>query len=307
MVRRIYLFLLSFVLIVNMCYSQYLPLSIEGAHWVVFSLEHENGPNHYLLSLEGDSIINDLTYLQIMRRSINSEAFYLSDFNPPYEVTPHAQLIGFLRDDTLARRSYVIRLESGELCNSGQEELLYDFSLLAGDTLSGCLFDEGLVERNLIEAITEAQVWGNTRKVYQMADTMFNYVEGIGGYAGIFSENLIFVPGYFKVLVNYCIGDYADCGIIIVSTNEQNRSDRISIYPVPAKDEITIDLSSMEEYKLRGIRIVNLLGQVLVREAYEPIFRNNLTLIINQLNSGIYVLELEMASGIRLLKKIQVY
>lgn len=290
----------------NACHAQYHPMAIEGAHWVIFSRIPEDIPNHHLLSTEGDTTISGLTYKKIVRRSIASEAYDIADLIPPYEVLPTATLVGFLRDDTLARRTYAIGLAPGSLCNTGEEELLYDFSLWAGDTLAGCLFNEAGPGSNIIAGVTQEQIYGHTRQVYQMTDTQTEIIEGVGGYTGIFSENIVFIVDYAPALVDYCLGHFEDCGILVVSAQDIGGGEQIAVYPNPTSSEITIDLSSMKG-ELRSITMVNMLGQVSMRQEYKTGANNQPTLMVGPLDDGIYLLSLEMGDGKRLLKKIQIH
>ncbi len=75
-------------------------------------------------------------------------------------------------------------------------------------------------------------------------------------------------------------------------------SSTINLYPNPAQENITIDL---QQNKAAQIRIVNLQGQE-VASVYQQQGNNKITLPVNYLPQGIYIIEIQTADG-RAIKK----
>jgi hypothetical protein len=148
--------------------AQYQPTAIEGANWIIFSITNtatESAIDHHVINISGDTIINSLIYKKIHKQRIANDAHYLQDFTPPFIVTSD-ELIGFLRDDTLAQRVYIIDLNTPSSCLE-QEDLFYDFALNEGDTLLGCFFDPS----SIIDATNQEVIWGEDRQVFFLVDT----------------------------------------------------------------------------------------------------------------------------------------
>ena len=81
-------------------------------------------------------------------------------------------------------------------------------------------------------------------------------------------------------------------------SNENNISDEISIYPNPAKEQVTIELTD----NIDNVRVVNYVGQ----EVYSKRITSEDVLQIDHLNSGSYVVRLTTNSGETLIKRFVV-
>ena len=81
-------------------------------------------------------------------------------------------------------------------------------------------------------------------------------------------------------------------------SNDNNISGEISIYPNPAKEEVTIELTD----NIDNVRVVNYVGQ----EVYSKRITSEDVLQIDHLNSGSYVVRLTTNSGETLIKRFVV-
>jgi hypothetical protein len=79
---------------------------------------------------------------------------------------------------------------------------------------------------------------------------------------------------------------------------EDNVSDAVSIYPNPAKEQVTIELTD----NIDNVRVVNYVGQ----EVYSKRITSEDVLQIDHLNSGSYVVRLTTNSGETLIKRFVV-
>jgi hypothetical protein len=123
----------------------------------------------------GDTVINGQTYIRI-------DEHYLSMTNnfccpPPGDAGP-----GYLREDTVSRQVYWLNMQTGE------ENLLFDFSLDVGDTLEGYLYECTLVIRTVV-SVDSVLIGQNYRRRINFDTTQdcthFSIIEGIGSTCGL--------------------------------------------------------------------------------------------------------------------------
>jgi hypothetical protein len=76
---------------------------------------------------------------------------------------------------------------------------------------------------------------------------------------------------------------------------EDNVSDAVSIYPIPAKEYVTIELTS----NIETVRVVNYVGQ----EVYSKTITDEHTLQIEHLQAGSYIVKMTTNSGETLTKR----
>ncbi len=128
-----------------------------------------------------DTVIDGLTYRKCMSQQLIQ--VNPGPFCPPFNVDSTRYLVAFLREDTLARRVYINNAETG-----GNDQLLYDFSLNAGDTLHSDYLGYG--ETIVIQAVdSETLNNGETRKRLVINPLLNSYyTEGIGGSYGLFKQ-----------------------------------------------------------------------------------------------------------------------
>lgn len=154
--------------------QSYLPMLEDGKEWFLsYSCSQFCGGNWYLrynLYLDGDSTINGTSYQRMMGRS---------------QITPgpnfgNPGLFGFFREDTLAGHVYTL-----SECVPGSpvtEQLLFDFSLEVGDTMSNCI-DSTILVTNVTSITT---LDGVVRRVIEVDDDYDHVngntmIEGLGG------------------------------------------------------------------------------------------------------------------------------
>jgi hypothetical protein len=74
----------------------------------------------------------------------------------------------------------------------------------------------------------------------------------------------------------------------ITSINENN-SDKVAVYPNPLKDKVNVKAEQM-----KSLTVVNMTGQVVMRQDVDT---DETTLDLSELNSGLYILNIETESG----------
>lgn len=286
MIRR-FTILLSVFMITFDVYGQYEPMAVEGAHWVVFDKD-DDGTYHHMLKLEGDSTINIDMYKKLYRQEILSDATSVQDFLPPYYLIGTQQLIGMIRDDVQEEIVYGIFFTTPFFeCNTGEEELVHDYSLTVGSLLPGCLHEYQGIPITGIDSIKTELLWGKQREV-QYVWPGYRFIEGIGGNAGPFSSSFITVPGVITEVVDYCIGTDAGCGLGPVGTNEAFGAGQL-VFPNPASEYLKIELG----HECAGdiyMRLRDAAGKVVRQMAFDCGTNSTITVNTNDLSAGVYFL-----------------
>ena len=188
-----------------------------------------------------------------------------------------------MREDTANREVYTIILPPTILnCPSNQEVLLYDFfNLSIGDTLNSCTSYSSHPCPEITSIYPSTYGFNNT-VIYEYGGcptTISNrYFEGIGGWDGLFEDQLNSVNTIMK---GYCIGSDANCGII-TGVEKLTNNNSLNIYPNPNQGVFNIEINNIEN---GVIEVYNISGQLLLQQ--------NLNKNINQIDlvnqpKGIY-------------------
>jgi plastocyanin len=85
--------------------------------------------------------------------------------------------------------------------------------------------------------------------------------------------------------------------------NTVNAENQVLLYPIPAADFVTIDLSSTGE-KFERISILNLVGKEML-SFYDPSGTSYQKLDINGFNPGLYLMKIDIGGGTRIFKFIK--
>jgi len=222
--------------------QQYYPLIEENRSWNVLNVVPSWGPpfdsscNTASYFISGDSILNTIEY----------KKFFIS-----FEETPvNWTLIGFLREDGLKKVWYRRIVDTNEV-------LLYDFSILPGDSLKLGI-DTTFYYR--VDSITTEIVSDSLRKKYWISQDDFywteTWIEGVGSNKGIIGSAMASAVGGWSWLL--CMSDVGnliymnpDFGSCYINTGLKEMSNPvISIYPNPAQNEINCVLPENEKFEI---------------------------------------------------------
>jgi len=278
--------------------QSYRPMVVEGAHWIV-SRDWVDTPwldDVGSFTIKGDSIFNGITY-----QKMYYEPFRFNDEDKTYsrEIIS-SRLYVFVREDTLEKKVFVVRIHSDwEDCLENEEYLHFDYSLGVGDTINDCSIPlEGVGHIPVVDSIgfvTTSFFDFPLRAIY----TTILRAEGIGGTATkqptILLEKLGFVhAGFFLEgikLLEYCVGDYAACNITTSLSTPPKSS--IQVFPNPAGDFLNIEFSKNkpDPYGEYHVEVFNTTGQQLLGEKMR--FPST-QLKVNLLQSGIYLLVIRL-------------
>jgi hypothetical protein len=215
------------------------------------------------------------------------------------------QVVALLREDTLARKVYV----ASGWCS--QDSLLYDFSMQVGDTMkfsASCPLSGTPDSFYKVDSINYTPFfYGNAPiKTWYLHDIDSVYAnlelyESVGTSIGFWGYQLNFDEGQLENnLVEYCIGTDSACGFSCVNpllglTDLSLQDISITVYPNPAKDILTVDLTNMPPDENLQFVLTDILGQEL---RSQTITNAKTEVDISALQSGIYVWHLLSAGNI---------
>lgn len=208
---RTYLIVCSSLLFFNSVHSQsYLPMLEDGKEWTIvhYCYAFVCGPLYtqaYHIYLDGDSIIGNQVYKR-------ATAEYRNSINPWGQPFTY----GWFREDTLTGQ--VFRLMScSEMDSTVTEQLLFDFSLNVGDTMSNC--SDSTIICTGVQTITTSD--GKQRREITVIHDFYGatpkkMIEGIGGeYYNWELQPLGFVDTTFiDCVAKDNINIYGNCAVV---------------------------------------------------------------------------------------------
>jgi hypothetical protein len=257
MIHRIFLFV-SLLLAGFSSFSQpYQPVGVENAHWKMVAGHEGLGPDYHAFVVRGDTLINSMAYKKL----------YYQDFANSYPLSPpylleEEYLWGLVRDDSLERKVYAIVFEPyqyGYQCPIGEEQLLFDFSILPGDSTAHCL---SLGGSWLLDSTYVSFKYGANRRTLFSGEWLTSEIfEGIGSNNGLFGTIYQIQGDDDYWLHEYCIGADEDCGIISGTADVTVAERPAFIFPNPAGSELTIKMQA--PFPEQGeLRLYNTMGQL---------------------------------------------
>lgn len=236
---------ISFLLVGFSSFAQpYQPVAIENAHWFMFAHVDGYAPDHHAFIVRGDTLIGNADYKKLYYQDLANQ----TPFEPPY-LKESEHLWGVVRDDSLQRKVYVIAFEPynhGFDCPVGEEQLLFDFSVLPGDTTAQCLTEEEYPW--IIDSTYVSYIYGENRKTLYTEGGHFSInqpdeiYEGIGSRHGLLAtpDHLISISVSYYHLDEYCIGSDDDCGVISEVGDVLAPGIEVSVFPNPASSSVTL-------------------------------------------------------------------
>jgi len=272
----------------------YHPFPDSNATWNISGLVPWNCPfnvDYYetlSILISGDTAIGNYNYHKL---------------NTPYIDRSCAQgglhpqgYVGAFREDTSARKIFFVQpLDSSE-------NLLYDFTMVVGDTVKGFLssYWACLPYAQIVNSIDSTLVGGSYRKRWIIGTGWFKFIEGIGSTAGLLDHVCEIIDGPITSLL--C---FSQNGIVLYPSNawmcnvitgiesvKGNAENQISISPNPFHSEAKLQNVNWGACRMK---IYNTIG-VLIRE--EKILNlTSYTLHRDGLNDGLYFYELRTSSA----------
>jgi|GEM_PF-1593798 len=279
---------------------EYVPFPKENASWHIDNLSMDCPPSPALCSqstmaLADDTTINGLTYTKI-------NSVYLG------EIT--SSILSFFREDTAERKVYGLFWDG--------EYLVYDFSLMVGDTFFVPPPLSSWPEANefyIITSIDTILVGNSLRKKFTFTgdatieESSF-WIEGIGGGSGplmshyvfeswsilrcfnlhldlLYSEPFPFPPQH--LLQQYPWYEYCDTNVVGVEELTAERS-LLNVYPNPAIENLIINVEN--DLDIVTINVIDALGRFALST-----FSSHYELDVSTLTPGIYIVMISLENG----------
>lgn len=255
--------------------------------WNVKSEVNFGGYWTEVYKLSGDSVVNSKTYKKIQisfDTAINDWSFF-----------------GLVREDS--SKVYFIKQ------NLTSEGLLYDFGLMAGETTYVINQWNSIPEQITCQSVDSVLCIGGYRTRWTFS-TNEEWINGIGSLKGPFYVNASVFDLYFHLLCFHQNGmlDFmsplaSSCYETNVGINELNNKSKISVFPNPVLTGLPVNINTT--IKIEKIEILNTAGIKL--KEYPMIFENDVTLRLDELESGIYIIRIKACdSGIYTNKIIKI-
>lgn len=229
----------------------------------------------------GDTTIGSYTYHKVNKQGyiFNSLCYYDRPFG--YQ--------GAIREDTLARRIYMV------VADSTHESLMYDFSLSVGDTVYSVLdtlwFGLGPYWVDNIDSVLVGNSYRKRLNLMGASSMGSSLIEGIGGTYGLVSNLGYFEAGshlicYLDTAVTYITGSYSPygCGSVVTANTSPETEPVLSLYPNPAENYLQVS-----EVKPGTVfQIYNAMGQSVLTI---PAEKSGLRIDLSGLEDGLYILQ----------------
>lgn len=272
-------------------YSQtYIPMLNNSTYNLVSA--NFQGPENLLLTPGNDVVIGSHTY-----KKYSDPTPYNSD--------------NYIREDVVAKKVY--------RNVAGSDQLLYDFSLQVGNTIT---LSDGKIYT--VNSITNVNVIGGQRRMFYLIHYIGTFpgnsetwIEGVGSnrhpfkptYEMYFSDPYIYTSCSAQngvSIYNHGIANGqttpTDCSMLLNTNDEIYLSNKISFSPNPFKEKLTI--SSTLNFENSILKIYNSIGQS-VKEI-KDLNGSIVTIEKEDLKSGIYLFQISQNGKIITTKKILV-
>lgn len=285
----------TFILVLFTTYSlltfgqNYFPLIEENKTWNVLNIISCGGPsfdtsyNTSSYYITGDSTIGNIQYKKL--------------YDSKEEIPVNWTLKGLIREDSTKKVWLKWPIDN-------DEELIYDFSVTAGDSL---ILRQDTSLYYSVDSVTVVNINGNLRNKYWISQDDFywqeSWVEGIGSNKGITNSGMAQATGGWAWLL--CMWEFGDLiymnpsyNTCYLSSNSIKEPEKmlLQVYPNPTRDILIID--NIENVNIESISILNVAGQAI--KYFDP---EELQLDISDINTGVVFLKISSGKG-DIIKKI---
>jgi len=201
--------------------------------------------------------------------------------------------MGAIRQDTVQHKVFYIP------AGSAIEQLLYDFSLQVGDTITGYLANVGVCSWGgvVVTSIDSILIGSEYRKRLNVAGDACvpgSFIEGIGGDAGLLEHFHNMILESSSELMCFVQDEqtlYPDSVSVCELHNNivENDEPSIKTYPIPADDVLYFELPAAEQGTDLTITCSDLIGRTHLLIAERE--GSRIKLNTEKLSNGLYILE----------------
>jgi len=262
--EKLILFLIitySLITINNTSAQKYYPFPDSNVIWIGRHWYQPGGApcivnEDYNLYISGDTTVGSYTY-HILYQNMNKWSLC----TPPGSYNYYGEYWGAFRQDSMNKKVY--------LSYNGADALAYDFNLKVGDTLPTTYLNNGFM--NYVQSIDSVLIDNEYHKIFWLNEDKYAaLIEGIGSTLGAFAPLVpVFESGndLWCVRINnkivWTYSQDSNCGLTTIP-EESVAEEQITIYPNPATENITIDITR-QGMKKTEISITNITGQEIYR------------------------------------------
>lgn len=299
-----------FLFAVTSISAQYLPFVEEGKFWIYtnhFQSDMPSAISSHAITFKGDTLINSLMYKKVFRYNLKGDHDCPPHERPCFQVEYPYQaeskwLISFVREDLDEKKVYHLPIDSNEFCASG-DHLLFDFSLMVGDTLNDCLFsvigidtepgvgvvDSIKMENAYDKARNTLWTYGFEISIGLPFPSQIPIYEGVGaGSFGIFYKPL-------SVFSDFCEGDIERCNSIFSNDRATYAVNEINIFPNPSDGLFQL---SLQPQFFKSMKVYSIFGKLMSELEVKS------ELDLRTFKSGVYVVELVTKDDYRIVQKV---
>lgn len=291
----------------NLFAQPYYKLLKNGRNWIYTQMvSGEEPPVHivlaFALSMQGDTIIQGNSYKKIYQRTLRKNAGSTAIQNPKEILNTY--LYALMREDTIARKIYMLPFgDTISMCQP-TEHLLYEFSLQEGDTLNDCV-----LENIYLPFMSDKPDVDSIRQLtYSGLETRAFYMQGVfNNYGDFFETTGLILEGYGYErhgLLNYgrkgelvyfqyyCEGDSLDCELLSAVEEPTGMTQSvITLSPNPARDIVIIQIDPAFQTKNElQISLLNTVGNILLYENWNTV--KELQIDVRNIHDGVYFLNI---------------
>lgn len=266
----------------------YHPLPESDAVWNLnfynYCLANVTNEN-YSLSFSGDTLING----QIYQKMICSQIQVISSF---CGLTTTSGYKGAIRNDIASKKVFFVS-PSGN-----SEQLLYDFNLQVGDTVSGYFGETISGFPEIVQSIDSVLIGNSFRKRWNLNPLYEVYfIEGIGSTYGLIE---LLPGGTISDIPQRSINCFSQngtsiypsspiyCNLISSVNSNDPFIEMIKVFPNPFSKQTTLQTDNY--FKDTRLTLYNSFGKLI--KQIDHISGQSITLFRNDLPSGIYFLSL---------------
>lgn len=258
---------------------------------------------------DGDTTINSLLHKKLYRSSVQTDTVSCPDLSGLWADAPVSGYMGALLEDSVANRTYFV------FENSSIDSLLFDYNMVIGDTLRGCLPHSFFYSDAVtVTSVDSVEVNGDYRKRWGFSPVNLPWnvepfiIQGVGSNMGLFDPiNTYAIDFTERYLICYLEGeevvfstDHSSTqGCSLVNVSDLPETSILSVYPNPTTGHVRLDFGKTNsDFTLQ---IITPLGSLMHSERVSGIHYTDIEL---PETNGLYFIQLLNSDGKRSVLKV---